>query len=111
MMNSRTLKDGLSAPVTIAGMYLTMVTEQDMLGGDKGRDMLGTFNNQTPLHVVVVGATATNEEVSDGVDDTGVVHGLAASGHSTVSGRLVEHYDSCTPTNGRGSNAGLLKRK
>lgn len=95
MMNSKTLRDGLSAPVSIASMYLTMVTEQEKLGGYKEQEVLGMFNNQKPLHVVVVGATATNEEVSNGVDYTGAVHGLAVSSHSAMSPDLWNTYDSC----------------
>lgn len=62
LATSATAKDGLSAPVTIAQLVYQYVKRG-------GLNMAATeptekiLNNSRPLHIVLVGATANNEEV------------------------------------------------
>lgn len=59
LAKSKTLRDGLSGPLSIVIMILQM-TVRKAGGGKVNYDGLETGE---PLHIVVVGATAVNEEV------------------------------------------------
>ncbi|CAM9158511.1 unnamed protein product [Ectocarpus sp. 6 AP-2014] len=58
-MTSKTLKDGLSAPLVIAFMVLVWIHAEAKA---KGSSRMDAAENGNPLHIVVIGATAVNEE-------------------------------------------------
>ena len=60
-MGSKTLKDGLSGPLSI----VTMILRRQIFKAQTQRDnsMLDELESGKPLHVVVIGATAGYEEV------------------------------------------------
>lgn len=59
-LNNKTLKDGLSGPLSIASMILNWMVYNSKLVATVSLDALET---EEPLHIVVVGATAVYEEV------------------------------------------------
>lgn len=58
-MRSKTLRDGLSGPLTI----VTMIVQLHAQVISKRQKKTGDLDMGAPLHIVVVGATAVNEEV------------------------------------------------
>lgn len=62
MGQKRLLKDGLSSPVTIACCYHTMIHKR-VSGGSNASKLHEVMNSGKPLHFVVIGACAANEEV------------------------------------------------
>ena len=62
------LKDGLSAPLTVVSLFVTYTIDRLsssvlISAVDASAAADEALNNGDPLHVVVVGATAVNEEV------------------------------------------------
>lgn len=60
-LNSKTLKDGLSGPLTIASLIIQWVFSNSP--HNEVHLALEALETGEPLHIVVVGATAVYEEV------------------------------------------------
>lgn len=63
LRNSTVATDGLSAPVTIGAMVVRVMNMCYQGGGARVAAVERRRLNHAPLHIVVVGATAVNEEV------------------------------------------------
>lgn len=60
MRQSKSLRDGLSSPLTLAGAYLSTLSKRRGVDIEKLGEVL---DDGSPLHLVVFGARAANEEV------------------------------------------------